>query len=120
MGKDVAIKRVSVIYERGGGSFVPGDSDGDKLFLPLTLRNGERKSDVSRVRSVGRGLTTAFTTAVRSAHIVAPNDAGNQDWDSTPTDMYVPPLAFSTLHPLITVPSAHNKAAPTRKLEYGA
>jgi len=44
---------------------------------------------------------TAFTIAVRSAHIASPYEA------------------FSTLQPENMVPSSHRSAAPTLKLLYG-
>ena len=45
---------------------------------------------------------TAVNMAVRSAQLVAPK------------------LAFSTLHPVVSVPSVSKTAAPTWNLEYGA
>jgi len=57
--------------------------------------------ETASARNSRRPVPTALATAARSAQIVSPKER------------------FSTLVPVTTVPSAHSRAAPTRKREYG-
>jgi len=65
----------------------------------------------------GTDLTAAFTIAVLSAHIVPPTDTQVNMVYHDVVEIYTPYEAFSTLAPLIILPSGVRKAAPTGNFE---